>query len=80
LAILRALRALEATAGQAILQNHALVFMLHGLCKRWKQPVGFTEALRVRCLLFLDVCQNAGLEVVATMCDMDANSVTVSRP
>jgi len=63
--------------------NHALVFMLRGLRKRWKQPVAYYlihrstkgEMLVHFLREVLDVCHNAGLEVVATMCDMGANNV-----
>ena len=55
--------------------NHALVFMSHGLCKKWKQPVayyliqGSTKGeMPVNFLMeVLDTCQNARLEVVATV-------------
>ena len=65
--------------------NHALVFMLCGLCKRWKQPVAYYlthgstkgEMLVNFLMEVLDACHNARLVVVATMCDMGA---TVSRP
>jgi hypothetical protein len=74
---------LEAVAGQAILQIMLLVFMLHGLHKKWKQPVayylihGSTEGdMLVNFLMeVLDACHIAGLEVVATMCDMGANNI-----
>jgi len=63
--------------------NHALVFMLHGLRKRWKQPVAYfmTRGSSKGDMLVdfltevLDACHNAGLVVVATMCDMGANNV-----
>ena len=62
--------------------NHALVFMLRGLRKRWKQPVayylthGSTEGHMLVDFLMevLDACHNAGLVVVATVCDMGANN------
>ena len=63
--------------------NQALVFILHGLHKKWKPPVAYysihtstkIEMLVNFLLEVLDACQNAGLEVVATFCDMGANSV-----
>ena len=63
--------------------NHALLFMVRGLHRKWKQPVayyfirGSTKAnLLVRFLNeVLGTCQNAGIQVVATVCDMAANSV-----
>jgi len=63
--------------------NHALVFMLHGLCRRWKQPVAYyltrgstKDDILVDFLTeVLDACHNAGLVVVATVCDMGANNV-----
>ncbi|PNF39995.1 hypothetical protein B7P43_G15587, partial [Cryptotermes secundus] len=63
--------------------NHALLFMIRGLRRKWKQPVayyftrGSTKAEMVVQYLkeVLDACQNAGLKVVATVCDMGANNV-----
>jgi len=62
---------------------HALVFMLHGLRKKWKQPVAFYlirnstkgEMLINFLMAILDASHNAVLEVVATVCDMGANNV-----
>jgi hypothetical protein len=56
--------------------------MLHGLRKKWKQPVAFylirgstnCETLVIFLMEVLDASQNAGLVVVATMFDMGANS------
>jgi len=63
--------------------NHTLVFMAGGLHRQWKQPVaycfscGSTKAnLLVRCLDEVPgACQNARLQVVATICNMGANSI-----
>jgi hypothetical protein len=63
--------------------NHALVFMLRGLRKRWKQPVAYYltrgstkgEMLLDFLMEFLDACHNEGLVVVATICDMGASNV-----
>jgi hypothetical protein len=63
--------------------NHALVFMVCGLRRKWKQPVayyfsrGSTKAEIIVQILseILDACQDAGLQVVATVCDMGANNV-----
>ena len=65
--------------------NHAQLFMLRGLHRKWKQPVayylsrGSTKAgMLVQFLKeVLDACQNVGLHVVATVCDMVP---TMSRP
>ena len=62
--------------------NHALVFMVRVLHRKWKQPVayyirGSTKAgLLMKFLEVLGACQNAGLHVVATVCDMGANNVS----
>ena len=64
--------------------NHALVFMLRGLRKKWKQPVayylihGSTNGPLLATFLkdVLDACHDAGVEVVATVCDMAANNVS----
>jgi hypothetical protein len=63
--------------------NHAPVFMVGGLHRKWKEPVsyylnhGSTKAnLLVKFLNgVLSACQNAGLHVVATICDTVANNV-----
>jgi hypothetical protein len=63
--------------------NHALVFMLHGLHKKWKQPVAYYlvrgstkgQMLGEFLMEVLGACHDAGLEVVATVCDMAANNV-----
>jgi len=63
--------------------NHALLFMVRDLHQKWKQPVvyylsrGSTEAEMLVQLLneILDACQNVGLHVVATVCDMGTNGV-----
>jgi hypothetical protein len=56
--------------------------MIHGLHRKWKQPVayyftrGSTKAEVIARYLneVLDTCQNAGLKVIATVCGMGANS------
>ena len=78
LTVLKALRTLEDTAGQIVSQ-----IMLRGLCKRWKQPVAYYltrgstkgDTLVDFLMEVLDACHNAGLVVVATLCDMGANNV-----
>jgi hypothetical protein len=67
--------------------NHALVFMLRGLRKKWKQPVAYYlvrgSAKGQMLVKFLEevlgACHDAGLEVVATVCDMAANNVNVLK-
>jgi len=61
--------------------------MVRGVYQKWKQPVdyyfshGSTKAnLLVRFLNEeLGACQKAGLQVVATICDMNTNSVKVLK-
>ena len=60
-------RTLEAMAGQAIFQI-MLVFMLHGLCKKWKHPLAYYLShgsakgeMFVSLMEVLDSCYNAGL-------------------
>jgi hypothetical protein len=63
--------------------NHTLVFMVCGLRRKWKQPVAYyfirgsikAEVIKKLLKEVLDACQNAGLRVVATVCDMDHNNV-----
>ena len=67
--------------------NHALVFMLRGLHKRWRQPVAYClihrntkgEILVNFLMEILDAEHNAGLEVDATMCDMGVNSINALK-
>jgi hypothetical protein len=57
--------------------------MVRGLHRKWKQPVAYylsrwsTKAeMLVHCLKeVLGTCQNVGLHVVATVCDMGTNNV-----
>jgi hypothetical protein len=68
--------------------NHALLFMVHGLHWKWKQPVtyylsrGSTKAEMLVQFLreVLGTCQNVGLHVVATVCDMGTNNVKAMKP
>jgi hypothetical protein len=63
--------------------NLALVFMVRGLRRKWKQPVayyfsrGSTKAEMIKQLLeeVLDASHNAGLRVVAAVFDMGPNNV-----
>ena len=62
---LKALRNLEATASN--IANHALVFMVRGIRKRWKQPVDYYFIHRsTKCEMLVnflmetfDACHNA---------------------
>jgi hypothetical protein len=66
---------------------HVLIFMVCGLHRKWKQPVsyylsrGYTKAEMLEQFLkeVLDACQNVGLHVVATVCDMGTNNVKAMR-
>ena len=67
--------------------NHALLFMLRGLHRKWKQPVayylsrGSTKAEMLVQFLneVLGACQNVGLHVLATVCDMGTNNVKAMK-
>jgi hypothetical protein len=67
--------------------NHALLFMVHGLHRKWKQPVasylsrGSTKAEMLMRFLkeVLGACQNVGLHVVATVYDMGTNNVKAMK-
>ena len=67
--------------------DHALVMMVRGITKRWKQPVGFflsagttkatvQQQLLVQCIRRVT---EAGLTVLATTCDMGTNNQTTYR-
>lgn len=59
--------------------------MVQGLRKKWKQPVAYylnrgnTKAEFFRNFSFkvLGACQDAGLKVVATVCDMDSVMIMI---
>ena len=83
LTVLKALRTLEAMAGQVILQIMTWsLCMLRGVCKKWKQPVAFylirgstkRETLVIFLKEVLDACHNAGLVFVTTVFDMVINN------
>ena len=67
--------------------NHALLFMVHGLHRKWKQPVAYylsrgsakAEMLVQFLREVLEACQHVGLHVVATVCDMGTNNVKVMK-
>ncbi|XP_063244534.1 uncharacterized protein LOC134544224 isoform X3 [Bacillus rossius redtenbacheri] len=69
------------------LANQAMVFMVRGLRKRWKQPIAcfFTRsgmkgpALKQAIQQVLGACLAVGLKVVATVCDMGTNNVSALR-
>jgi hypothetical protein len=67
--------------------NHALLFMVCGLHRKWKQPVAYylsrgstkAEVLVQFLKDVLDAYQNVGLHVVATVCDMGTKSVKAMK-
>jgi hypothetical protein len=67
--------------------NHALLLMVRDLHRKWKQPVAYylsRESTKVEIFVhFLNVvlgaCQNVGLHVVATVCDMGTNNVNAMK-
>jgi len=83
LTVLKALNDLGRHSWTSDIANCALVSMLCDLHKMWKQPVAYylthgssKGEMHVNFLVeFLDACHNAGLVVVATMCDVGANNV-----
>jgi hypothetical protein len=66
---------LEDCGSQGNIANHALVFMVYGLCRKWKQPVAYYFTRGSTKAEVIDACHNAGLKVVAIVCDMGANNV-----
>ncbi|CAH1993713.1 unnamed protein product [Acanthoscelides obtectus] len=60
----------------AVIADHALVFMVRGLVKNWKQPLAYTfcrsstkSVILVRLLTkIITRCQQAGLKVICTIC------------
>jgi hypothetical protein len=63
--------------------NHALLFIVRGLRRKWKQPVAYyliRGSIKAEMLVhflkdILGACQNVGLHVVATDCNMGTNNV-----
>ena len=82
LTVLKVLRTLEAIAGQGVLKimswSSCSVFYVSSKSNQ-ELRTWFAEALRVMFANFLmevlDACRNVGVEVVATVCGMGANSV-----
>jgi hypothetical protein len=72
---------------ESYIANHALVFMVRGVHRKWKQPVayylshGHTRAEMLVNFLeeVLGACHDVGLNVVATVCDMGTNNVSALR-
>jgi hypothetical protein len=69
------------------IENHALLFMICGLHRKWKQQVAYclscgstkSEMIMQFFKEILDACQNVGLRVVATVCDMGTNNVKAMK-
>ncbi|XP_063218623.1 uncharacterized protein LOC134528887 [Bacillus rossius redtenbacheri] len=67
--------------------NYAMVFMLRGLRKKWKQPVAcyFTHGgmkggkLKAAVEEVLACCFAVGLNIVVTVCDMGTNNVSALK-
>ncbi|KAJ8914634.1 hypothetical protein NQ315_015372 [Exocentrus adspersus] len=69
--------------GTKNIADHATVFMIRGIFKKWKQPVGYMfhsfsmpAPTIVRHLKELVVkCENIGLNIIASVCDQGTNNV-----
>jgi hypothetical protein len=87
LTALRDLRIIEVKGRKGNIENHALVFMVRGVHRKWKQPVtyylshGSSNAGMLKHFLdeVLGACHDVGLHVVATVCDMGTNNVSALR-
>jgi len=74
---------LESRGRTCNIANHALLFIVHGLHQKWKQPVAYYLSRRSSkaemLVLFLNevlgACQNVGLHIVATVCGMGTYNV-----
>lgn len=68
-----------------IIYDHALVFMLKGICRKWKQPIcfckGATSAAEIKRLLveLIKEISRIGLNVIATICDQGATNQSAIR-
>ncbi|KAG8232050.1 hypothetical protein J437_LFUL014426 [Ladona fulva] len=69
------------------LAKYALLFMVCGVLRKWKQPIAFyfsasqTKSEMIVSLMeeVLQQCHEAGLHVIATVCDMGTNNVKAMR-
>lgn len=66
------------------LADHVLVFMLRGVYKQWKQPISFSftsgpvksQVLKPLIREAIIACQDAGFNIVATVCDQSGPNCT----
>nr|CAH7720854.1 unnamed protein product [Callosobruchus chinensis] len=66
----------------AVIADHALVFLIRGLVRNWKQPLAYTfcksstkTVVLVRLIKKIIMrCQQAGLKVLCTICDQGATN------
>lgn len=64
--------------------NHALVFMVQGIRKSWKQPVAYyftkdtvqSQHLRILLKDVITALQSVGLNIIATICDQGPTNVS----
>ena len=82
LTALRSLRILEVRAGLATVQimpyfSWSVVCIRSG-SSQWL-TTSVVEVLRLRCLEVLGACQNVGLHVVATICDMGTKNIKAMK-
>lgn len=65
------------------LADHALVFMLQGVCQKWKIPIAYyftcgtikTDKLTVLLPKIIRAVSSTGFSVVATVCDMGSTNI-----
>lgn len=70
-----------------VVANQALVFMAKGLRRKWKQPVGYFfnsggangQVLSILLKEVLRACRDAGLRVIATVCDMGSKNIAALK-
>ena len=67
------------------LVNHALVFVIRGVCEKWKQPLGYVvtsgpvraQSLNVLLLECLDRTLETGLSPKVIICDQGSNNMSL---
>ncbi|XP_050314406.1 uncharacterized protein LOC126748908 [Anthonomus grandis grandis] len=72
---------------KALLSNYANVVMVKGVYKHWKQPLCFTfsngpiTTFELKSIIkkVIGTCQEAGLDVVATVCEGSANQAAIKN-
>ncbi|KAL1493606.1 hypothetical protein ABEB36_009306 [Hypothenemus hampei] len=70
------------------LANKAIVFMCHGICRKWKQPIAYyfssngcrsSELKKLLLKVLKAAIEEGGLNILATVCDMSTANVKTMK-